>query len=50
MMGKLYDAIDGKLEDFIRHQHLFFVRARGVQYRVQFHAPRDAFDAQWPIA
>ncbi len=25
MMGKLYDAIEGKLEDFILRQHVFFV-------------------------
>ncbi len=24
-MGKTYDAIEGKLEDFIRRQHMFFV-------------------------
>ena len=24
-MGKVYDAIDGKLEEFIRRQHVFFV-------------------------
>ncbi|MHC5024319.1 MAG: hypothetical protein ACYTGG_10490 [Planctomycetota bacterium] len=30
--------------------NVMFLRARGVQYRVQFHAPRDEFPEQWAIA
>ena len=30
--------------------HLVFLRARGIQYRIQFHAPRPQFDEQWIIA
>ncbi len=30
--------------------YLVFLRARGIQYRIQFHAPRDEFDEQWVFA
>ena len=30
--------------------HLFFVRVQGLQYRIQFHAPRGRFDAEWEKA
>lgn len=30
--------------------YVVFLRDRGFQYRVQFHAPRDRFDELWPTA